>query len=219
MPLSPIASSCLISLAIGCASNLIAQRLKAYNAGTPFVFDEPLFWRFAVLSVVTTPVNYWWQVWLERNFPGWRPTSGSDKKADISDAEKGTLFKEKEDVDKKHSGSKDKSSSPNNIRVHNRVRDWRNIFCKWFLDCMTLGALINTALFLILMGIMEGKSYAQIETHLRKDMWQIIWDSYKIWPVANFVSTMWCPVEKRIVFLSACGLVWNVYLTLVAARL
>lgn len=52
-----------------------------------------------------------------------------------------------------------------------------------------------------------------------QEMWTIIWDSYKVWPVANFFSTTYCPVERRIVFLSFCGLLWNIYLTLVAARL
>ncbi|CAI6334377.1 unnamed protein product [Periconia digitata] len=204
MPLSPIVSSCLLSLGIGCASNIIAQRLKAYNAGIPFVFDDGLFFRFAVLSVITTPVNYYWQMWLEKTFPGWKTAPRQPGAASESDAEKGLSFK---DDDKK-----DDSKTV-------KVRDWWNIFKKWFADCITLGALLNTAMFLILMGFMEGKSQAQIQTNLQVDMWKIIWDSYKIWPIANFISTTYCPVEKRIVFLSFCGLIWNVYLTLVATEL
>lgn len=43
-------------------------------------------------------------------------------------------------------------------------------------------------------------------------------DSYKIWPVASIINFALVPVEKRIVFLSAVGLIWGVYLSVVAAR-
>lgn len=49
-----------------------------------------------------------------------------------------------------------------------RVRDWWNIFRKWFLDCITMGALLNTVLFLVIMGVLKGKSSEQITTDLRK---------------------------------------------------
>jgi hypothetical protein len=38
---------------------------------------------------------------------------------------------------------------------------------KWFIDCMTLGALLNVAAFIILMGIMKGRSPNQIGSALR----------------------------------------------------
>lgn len=205
MPLPPIVSSCIFSLAIGCVSNIIAQKLKAYSDGVPFVFDQKLFVQFAVVAVVTTPVNYHWQAWLERAFPGWKlvkqrrlPTS--------DDAEKAIPLKE--DGENKRA-----------MEEEVRVRNWWNIFRKWFADCITMGALVNTAMFLVLMGYMEGKTWAAIGDNLRHDMWPIIWDSYKVWPIANFFSTTYCPVERRIVFLSFCGMIWNVYLTIAATKL
>ena len=46
-----------------------------------------------------------------------------------------------------------------------RKINWRNTFAKMFIDCITLGALVNTTLFLILMGIMKGyKKEAIIDT-------------------------------------------------------
>ena len=205
MPLPPIVSSCLLSLAIGCASNLIAQKLKARSAGVPFVFDDTLFYHFAILSVITTPINYYWQNWLERTFPGWKPAPQPHAQT-VQDPEKGIPLRD--DGEDKRAMDKDAE-----------VRDWWNIFRKWFSDCITVGALLNTSMFLVLMGIMEGKTSEQIMGNLKTDMWAIIWDSYKIWPLANLISTMYVPVERRIVFLSFCGFVWNVYLTLVAARL
>lgn len=99
-----------------------------------------------------------------------------------------------------------------------------------------MGALLNQSLFLILMGIMKGKTVALIGQDFRnvgqylrmalvqranslQELFGLIFDSYKVWPIANFFSTTYCPVERRIIFLSCCGLLWNIYLSLVAARL
>lgn len=46
----------------------------------------------------------------------------------------------------------------------------------------------------------------------------IIIDGYKIWPVASVVNFVWIPVERRIVFLNFVGLLWGIYLSIVAAR-
>ncbi|KAF2193041.1 hypothetical protein K469DRAFT_730026 [Zopfia rhizophila CBS 207.26] len=199
MPLPPIVSSCLYALGIGCVSNIIAQKLKAYSNDVPFVFDQKLFLQFAFVAVITTPVNYCWQNWLERTFPGWKMVK-QKRKASSDDTEKAVFIQ-------------DDGENKRAIEEEVRVRDWWNIFKKWFTDCITIGALFNTFLFLVLMGMME------IGDDLRNEMWQIIWDSYKMWPIANFFSTTYCPVERRIVFFSFCGLLWNVYLTLVTARL
>lgn len=129
------------------------------------------------------------------------------------------LKKQREDLDRGLLDSMDGEVGNGDGEEMVRVRNWFNIFRKWFTDCITFGALFNTTAFLLLMGIMKGKSVAQIGTDLRTEMWPIIWDSYKVWPVANFFSTTYIPVERRIVFLSFCGLIWNIYLSLVAARL
>jgi hypothetical protein len=135
-----------------------------------------------------------------------------------------------------------------------RVRNWSNIFKKWFTDvsargildlkvvanngqCITMGALLNQSMFLILIGTMKGKTVALIADDFRnvcvriphgltwtklttvQELFGLIFDSYKVWPIANFFSTTYIPVERRIVFLSFCGLLWNIYLSLVAARL
>lgn len=44
-------------------------------------------------------------------------------------------------------------------------------------------------------------------------------DSYKIWPIASVVSFALIPVEKRVLFLSFVGVLWGIYMSLVAAAL
>lgn len=46
----------------------------------------------------------------------------------------------------------------------------------------------------------------------------IIVAGYKIWPIASIVSFTWIPVHRRIVFLSFVGLIWGIYMSLVANR-
>jgi hypothetical protein len=118
--LPPIAVACLSALAIDSCSNIIAQRLKAWREERPFVFDYTLFFQFAFMVVLTAPINYHWQNWLERAFPGWKvemrtrsvgPGEGEE--------EKGIMLKE---------------DGEGVIKEEVRVRNWINIAKKWFTD-------------------------------------------------------------------------------------
>jgi|TARA_R110002003_G_scaffold116_5_gene10111 hypothetical protein len=153
MKLPPIAIACLSALAIDSCSNVIAQWLKAWNESRPFVFDRVLFFQFAFMVVLTAPINFHWQCWLERTFPGWK-TVKWDRHAAAGDEEKGLTLKDDGD---------DKKSVKEDVRV----RDWWNIFRKWFTDCITMGALLNQSMFLILMGIMKHKTAALIVQDFR----------------------------------------------------
>ncbi|KAH6877526.1 uncharacterized protein J4E87_009136 [Alternaria ethzedia] len=205
MKLPPIAVACLSALAIDSCSNVIAQRLKAWNESKPFVFDRVLFTQFAIMVVLTAPINYHWQNWLERAFPGWK-TVKQTRAVGEGEEEKGIMLR----GDGEGKGI---------VEEEVRVRNWWNIFKKWFTDCITMGALLNQSMFLILIGLMKGKTVAMIGQDFRNELFGLIFDSYKVWPIANFFSTTFIPVERRIVFLSFCGLLWNIYLSLVAARL
>jgi len=207
MKLPPIATACLSALAIDSCSNIIAQRLKAWNESKPFVFDRVLFTQFAIMVVLTAPINYHWQNWLERAFPGWK-TEKRIRDAGEGEEEKGMILLRE-----------DGGGGKGIVEEEVRVRNWWNIFRKWFTDCITMGALLNQSMFLILIGVMKGKTVALIVQDFRNELFGLIFDSYKVWPIANFFSTTYIPVERRIVFLSFCGLLWNIYLSLVAARL
>ena len=88
---------------------------------------------------------------------------------------------------------------------------------KWFIDCITLGAVMNTVAFFVLMGLMKGKSVGEIQGRIESDMIPLIVAGYKVWPIASIISFSLIPVEKRIVFLSGVGLLWGIYMSLVAA--
>jgi hypothetical protein len=69
------------------------------------------------------------------------------------------------------------------------------------------------------MGALKGQSWDHIRSNMRNETLTIIVNGYKVWPLASIVSFSLIPVERRILFFSFVGLCWNVYMTLVAARL
>ncbi|CAK3749078.1 hypothetical protein D6C85_07007 [Lecanosticta acicola] len=191
--LSPIVTATLQATAIASASNVLAQYIEQRDHEGPFTLSLPDFLRFVILSLLTAPPNFLWQMFLERTFPGRKAVPVSDPE----DAEKGNTEEEGEKVLK---------------------LDWKNTMIKWFVDCISMGALLNTTAFLILMGLMKGRTWNEIATALRTETFPIIFASYKIWPLASVVNFALIPVEKRIVFLSAVGLGWGIYMSLAASR-
>ncbi|THX70456.1 hypothetical protein D6D04_09907 [Aureobasidium pullulans] len=202
---SPIVSSTLQATAIAAASNVIAQLLEQRSKQqAPTTISAADFLRFVIFTLLTVPPNYLWQHALERVFPGRKPIDSTKPglpRYEIREHDEllgEDVLQQEEEIETK--------------------LDWKNTMIKWFVDCMTLGALLNTAAFLILMGIMKGRSPGEIGTALRTDTFPIIYASYTIWPLASIVNFALIPVEKRIVFLSAVGLVWGVFLSLTAAK-
>ncbi|THY93417.1 hypothetical protein D6C95_05880 [Aureobasidium pullulans] len=202
---SPIVSSTLQATAIAAASNVIAQLLEQRSKQqAPTTVSAADFLRFVIFTLLTAPPNYLWQHALERVFPGRKPIDSTK-----------TVLPRYEIREHDELLGEDVLQQEEEIETK---LDWKNTMIKWFVDCMTLGALLNTAAFLILMGIMKGRSPGEIGTALRTDTFPIIYASYKIWPLASIVNFALIPVEKRIVFLSAVGLVWGVFLSLTAAK-
>lgn len=178
---------------------------------------------------MTAPPNYQWQLIIEKWFPAYARTSpASDNSKDGRDVEKGGARQ-----------AEDASGKPK--------LNLRNTLIKWFVDCLTVGALVNTVAFLVLMGLMKGQGMGVIGQNLRtvsalscqsvrgrysvgcgralladtepQETIPIIVASYKIWPIASIVSFSFVPVEKRIVFLSFIGFLWGIYMSLMAAKI
>lgn len=78
---------------------------------------------------------------------------------------------------------------------------------------------MNTTAFLVIMGLLKGQPWEKISDNLRNEMLTIIVNGWKLWPIASAISFSFIPVERRILFFSCVGLCWNVYMTIVAARL
>ncbi|TRX88716.1 hypothetical protein FHL15_010388 [Xylaria flabelliformis] len=199
---SPMAKATLASAALSSASNVLAQILEAYRDGRPFAFDLGMFLRFVTLAFLTAPPNYMWQQLLERTFPAYerkRPSAGSDSPRDL----------EKQMTENPEAGAGPEPKPKLNIR---------NTLSKWFIDCITIGAILNTVAFFILMGLLKRQPVAIIAHNVRTETIPLIVAGYKIWPFASIISFSCVPVERRIVFLNFVGLLWGIYMSLVASR-
>ncbi|KAL2283399.1 hypothetical protein FJTKL_10000 [Diaporthe vaccinii] len=172
---SPMFVATTQAVSLSAASNVAAQVIEIYQAKHegPRALDFLQLGRFVLLSVMTAPPNYQWQIVLEKWFPAYARTSpASDTPKDGRDVEKGVA------------GQAENASGKPKLNM-------RNTLIKWFIDCMTVGALLNTVAFLVLMGLMKGQETGMIEQNLRTETIPIIVASYKIWPVASIRLADW----------------------------
>ncbi len=188
----------LAAAALSSASNILAQFLEAYRDGLPFAFDIVNFLRFVTVTFITAPPNYMWQQFLERSFPAY------ERKLPVKDVEKQDMNTE---------------DSSEGVGAEQKPKlNWQNTFTKWFVDCITLGAIFNTVAFFVLMGFLKHQPLDQIGQNIRTETIPVIFAGYKIWPFASIISFTCIPVDRRIVFLNFVGLLWGIYMSLVASR-
>ncbi|KAI1075451.1 hypothetical protein F5B20DRAFT_382676 [Whalleya microplaca] len=204
---SPMTKATLAATALSSASNILAQFLEAYRDGRPFVFDIVKFLQFVTVTFITAPPNYMWQQLLERTFPAYERKLPPPPVHDI----------EKQSEDVRHHDNDDEENEEAREAYKPKL-NLRNTMSKWFIDCITLGAIMNTVAFFILMGIMKFQGLEQIGHNIRTETIPVIVAGYKIWPFASIISFSCVPVERRIVFLNFVGLIWGIYMSLVASR-
>ncbi|KAI1144300.1 hypothetical protein F5Y05DRAFT_364250 [Hypoxylon sp. FL0543] len=197
---SQMTKATLAAAGLSSASNILAQFLEAYRDSRPFVFDIANFLRFVTVTFITAPPNYMWQQLLERSFPAYERRTHTAP----------------DDIEKQAAASEDVAERGN--MEQKPKLNWRNTFSKWFIDCITLGAIFNTVAFFVLMGILKRQSMDQIGHNIRTETIPVIVAGYKIWPFASIISFSCVPVERRIVFLNFVGLLWGIYMSLVASR-
>lgn len=115
----------------------------------------PELLQFTICNLLLSPPNFYWQHFLERSFPARK------------------LPSEKYDVLPQHEDGIELDKMPGTASetdVDSNVSpklNWKNTAIKWFIDCITMGALLNTVAFLIVMGLLKGRTIEQIGTAIR----------------------------------------------------
>jgi hypothetical protein len=166
---SPIVSATFQAASLSTVSNICAQLIDAYQKSAPFAFDLAQLLRFVALAFLTAPPNYHWQQFLERSFPAYLNADGTAGTGRAGDAGRA-----KDDVEMKAGvandivgvGSGDSSEQRGDAAGRGRF-SLRNTLTKWFIDCITMGAIMNTVAFLVLMGVMKGQGWTQISSNIR----------------------------------------------------
>ncbi|KAL7906515.1 hypothetical protein GGI35DRAFT_471075 [Trichoderma velutinum] len=210
----------IVAAALSTTSNFCAQFIEAYWNNSIFHLDHIQLFRFIVCTLITTPPNYLWQQFLEKSFPAYPPIRQSRDHGG-----KDIELKAMEEAAAGASIGEGFQSQPE--ATTQSKFSIRNTLTKWFIDCITAGAIMNTVAFLVIMGLLKGQPMAQISSNIKATMATdfteqetipIIIAGYKIWPIASIISFSLVPVHHRIVFLNFIGLLWGIYLSLVAAR-
>ncbi|KAF5649293.1 integral membrane protein Mpv17 PMP22 family [Fusarium tjaetaba] len=208
---SPIVAATLQAAGLSTISNILAQFIEARQQSRPVSLDIVQLLRFVSLTLMTAPPNYQWQGYLERTFPAY-PAARGPRLGRLNDLE----MQPTEDAPELKEGYEERMAQINKDREPQF--SMRNTISKWFVDCITAGAIMNTIAFLIIMGLLKGQGGSQIWSNIKTETIPIIVAGYKIWPVASIISFTFIPVHRRIVFLSFIGLLWGIYMSLVASR-
>lgn len=106
--------------------------------------------RFVTLTLITAPPNYHWQQYLERSFPAYPVTRRQERIGDIEMTPR--------DVD----APELKEGFPPRPGTPEPKFSLKNTLTKWFVDCISAGAIMNTVAFLIIMGLLKGQGSATI---------------------------------------------------------
>ncbi|KAL9122348.1 MAG: hypothetical protein Q9187_001101 [Circinaria calcarea] len=131
-------------------SSILAQLMTSYrkrhfassaSAVNPLSLQLTPIIQFLIFCLLSTPPNFLWQEYLEREFPGY-PVQQGKPKFKLDDEGK-------------------------SIAVEKRL-DIRNTATKFLLD-QTLGAATNTALFLVVLELLRGGGLEKCIEVLRED--------------------------------------------------
>lgn len=142
--------------------------------------------RFVCFTLLNAPLNYLWQQFLERTFPGYPGSSSSSSSSRGGNNYRQDLEKGRHDDNHitigKGAGREASSSSGGAHGTSSKPKlNLRNTFIKWFLDGIFLGALFNTVMLLVVMGALKGESVKVIQRNLET----VSFFFFPIWPAGG----------------------------------
>ncbi|PVH92070.1 hypothetical protein DM02DRAFT_620156 [Periconia macrospinosa] len=195
MATSTVISQTVQGALLSATSNILAQVVSSYKDDKPFSIDFSPILKFIIFSIISGPPNILWQMYLEELFPNEVPVSNttpSEKKPHQPNGDAGGVKKTRTST--------------------------RNIAIKFLLD-QTIGALFNNLMFLSFIGYTSAQdkgedAWTSIARTVREKLVPMAIDGYKFWPLVSLAAFVWVPVEKRVLFGGAAGLLWGIYLSL-----
>ncbi|EIW86525.1 hypothetical protein CONPUDRAFT_44700 [Coniophora puteana RWD-64-598 SS2] len=81
-----------------------------------------------------------------------------------------------------------------------------------------LMAPVGLVIFVGSMGLMEVRSPAQIREKFTEMYGPALLANWQVWPMVQLINFRYMPLPYRIPFQSACGVFWNLYLSILNAR-
>ncbi|KAF5018914.1 hypothetical protein F66182_9093 [Fusarium sp. NRRL 66182] len=211
----PVITAIIQNAALGGIANVLAQLITAYRTGSQVTIDWVPVFQFLIFNIISTPPNFLWQDYLESAFPAHppQPSNAKDPK------------------------------NPNKTQPKLSVR---NTAIKFILD-QTIGATVNTLLFSTYVHALRSAIHpVPVITSLPKAInfwtspgtidlsrvdWATVWEAaksdftplvlagWKLWPAVSLVNFAAVKtVEGRNLVGALAGVVWGIYMSLVAAQ-
>jgi len=196
---SPIISTTLQSCILAGTSCLIGQAITASKSDGPLSLDFTQLVQFLLFTALNSPPNFLWQTYLESTFPSTHLVPSNQALLAASQNNEKELDREQ----KSHEILESKLHIPNTIS-------------KFVLD-QIIGATANTLMFSFVFAGFKGADFAQAVQICKQDFWPLMIAGWKLWPLVSLANfTVVKSVERRNLVGSLAGMVWNVYLSLIA---
>ncbi|KAE9975510.1 hypothetical protein BLS_002564 [Venturia inaequalis] len=185
-----IFNTVLQSATLSIISNILAQVIDAYRKNIPLSLNINPILQFVTYSILNTPLNCYWQDFIESAFPS---NVTTDVEVPNKTDEKAKALQRKQ------------------------VFSVKNTLIKFALD-QTLGAAVNIPLFIGIIGMTKGQSLDTITNSVKADFVDIYLSGMKLWPAVSLISFTVLPANRRVIFGSLAGVAWNIYLSLRSSR-
>ncbi|KAJ9322283.1 hypothetical protein DTO027B5_6264 [Paecilomyces variotii] len=221
--LSPLGVTLIQSAILNAFSNILAQLIDQYKHGKPLSLNVIALIQFVTYAVIIVPMNFSWQRYVEAKFPGFPSTAGWRRgRASTSPSSSSSV------VSSSPAFFTTPTAPPPDVlpRKEKPARDavpatgsnsgMRNFIIKFMLD-QTIAGFVNIVIFIFLINLLKGANLSTIWDLICEDFWPITVARSKFRPVVSILMYTVVPVDRRVVFGSACGVIWGVYLSLYAA--
>lgn len=201
------------------------------NKQKPFTFilNTPALLQFTVYGILVVPINFVWQRYIEARYPGFprlafarvRSKFGSLLRGipilfNRDSTGNGTDLLDLSSIKDPSSSSSSSTAVPSPSSQSSSSSGLRNFIKKFLLD-QTIGSVVNIVLFIVLINILKGVRVGSIPALVRDDFWPLMLARLAYRPVVSGLMYTVVPVDRRVVFGCACGVVWGVYLSLYAS--
>ncbi|KAL4740733.1 hypothetical protein BDV11DRAFT_184770 [Aspergillus similis] len=212
------------STILNAISNVLAQIIDQYKKDKPFGVNIIALLQFITYGILIVPINHYWQKWLEITFPGFlfQASPSSPKGGEVvagarSSSHSPTLSNgTSQIIEVKEKLIPAPSTNWKPSTLTGRKRRIFNFGMKFLLDG-TVGGICNIVLFVTLINLLKGESCARVWERVFEDFKPIMIARLKYRPVVSTLMYTVVPLDKRVVFGSAAGVIWGIYLSLFAA--
>ncbi|KAJ5764606.1 hypothetical protein N7533_003287 [Penicillium manginii] len=229
------------STLLNALSNILAQLIDQRNNTTPFKLNILALLQFVSYGILIVPLNFYWQRALETQYPGFPSraeisTLFSSRSCSFKalcslaslraflislwpwSADPDAQLPHHQDKEKEKMAEIKEQTQGQASRWAPRVRkSGLHAFMMKFLFDQTVAGVVNIVLFVFLINVLKGVALKRVWELVIEDFRPIMIARMKYRPIVSTLMYTVIPVDRRVVFGSACGVIWGIYLSLYAA--